>query len=210
VESGLLRIGHALKAIKEDRLYRAHYTTFEEFMESEFGKGRQYGYKLIKAYDVLTNLLEDGVSAANLPDTERLCRELARISDRKMRKNVWERAELMAEHAGNPVDTKLIETAAQEIEEQEEENEGEKPDESKKVKADRHRHKKEVLEQYRSAQRALSAHLAFEEWDENELASLNNLITSIAHQAAIIRERLKKHTTKKQPTIVETVISQPL
>jgi hypothetical protein len=209
VEGGLKRIARRLTLFKNG-LYRVHYESFAEFVKSELGVTRSYGYRLINAHNVLTELVEDGVREANLPDTERLCRELSQITDRKLRKNVWERAELMAKQAGKLADTSHIDKATQEVEEEEEGQENEGEDGGEKLKAAHQRQKKEVLEQYRSAQKALSAHLAFEEWEESELASLNNLIISISHQALNIKARLDKHRGKEQPKIVEKVVSRPL
>jgi hypothetical protein len=95
VEGGVLRIAHRL-ALFKNGLYRVHYDSCEEFVKGELGTHRSWGYRLLKAEDVLTELLEDGVREAHLPNTERVCRELSLIKDRKLRKNIWERAELIS------------------------------------------------------------------------------------------------------------------
>jgi hypothetical protein len=108
VEVGLLKISHALREIQKDRLYREHYSSFEQFVGAELGKGRAYGYRLIKAYDVLDSLLEEGIREENLPNAERLCRELARIKDPQMRKNLWERVQLMCKEQDKRIDATVV------------------------------------------------------------------------------------------------------
>ena len=62
---------------------------------ARFGKGRAYAYRLIKAGGVLNKLLEEGVKETGLPDSERLCRELAEFSEGRM-KEVWKCAKELA------------------------------------------------------------------------------------------------------------------
>jgi hypothetical protein len=182
--------------VQEDRLYRKYYDSFEEFIKAELGHQRDYGYKLIKAHDVLTGLLEEGVSAANLPDTERLCRELARVPDKKERKLVWERSNMLAEKQGKPMDATLIQDV---IDEQGEGNpddkdgEGESEDKTKTNQKRNKRQIKEALEKFRTLNKELMAHLDFEDWDDAEKDTLFRLLGSIALAAGTVRDRLKKH-----------------
>ena len=69
--------------------------TVPSHCRARFGKGRAYAYRLIKAGGVLNKLLEEGVKETGLPDSERLCRELAEFSEGRM-KEVWKCAKELA------------------------------------------------------------------------------------------------------------------
>jgi hypothetical protein len=194
VESALLRIAKALKEIKEGRLYRAHYNTFEDFVATELGKGREYGYRLVRCESVLTGLLEDGISAANLPDTERICRELARL-DPKLRKNVWQRSLLMAEQAGKPVDAKLVDEV---IDEQADEQ-----DEPEKEHKRRRKHLKALVEEFDGVRTKVSVGVDFEGWDKVDLERFGTIVDDIMVRVGKIRERLKKHTGETKSPIIQ-------
>lgn len=50
------KIGEYLKEIKDAKLYKSEYGTFEEFSEGEFGIKQAYAYRLIEASDVRLSL----------------------------------------------------------------------------------------------------------------------------------------------------------
>ncbi len=50
------RVGEYLKEIRDNKLYRPEYNTFEEFSESEFGIKQAYAYRLIEASEVRGSL----------------------------------------------------------------------------------------------------------------------------------------------------------
>ena len=47
IDNGSRSVGEALKEIKDGRLYRAEYRSFEEYCRGRWGFSRQYGYRLI-------------------------------------------------------------------------------------------------------------------------------------------------------------------
>ncbi len=53
---GFLRVGMALKEIKEKRLYRGKYATWKQYISEEWDISRAYGDRYIDAYDVVENL----------------------------------------------------------------------------------------------------------------------------------------------------------
>jgi hypothetical protein len=62
IGKSLKRLGQNLKKIRDGRLYLCgSYSSFEDFCQAELGKGRQYVYKLIQAYDTLQLLSEGGI-----------------------------------------------------------------------------------------------------------------------------------------------------
>jgi hypothetical protein len=92
--NALQQAGRKLLYIRDNRLYREEYLTFEEFCRSIFGMSKTYANNLIIAYNVLHDLASHDVSI--LPDNERVARELAKYPrvDRKM---IWIRALQIAE-----------------------------------------------------------------------------------------------------------------
>ena len=194
VEHSLLKIAKALKEIQTERLYRAKYDTFELFIQAELGKTRQYGYRLINAGAVLDGLLEQGIREENLPNTERLCLELARIKDKKLRKNIWQRVELMAQQEDRPIDTTLIKRAM---------DESQPPKRSARKTDDSDRnHVKEVVKFFKQANSKLSFHLDFSAWKPEELNHLRTLVDNVAIRMHQIREQLKKHGKENESPII--------
>jgi hypothetical protein len=61
ISTAFARVGKILKQIRDERLYRAEFPTFEEFTKQTFSRGRDYAYKLIAAYDLAQELIEQGV-----------------------------------------------------------------------------------------------------------------------------------------------------
>jgi hypothetical protein len=77
IDHSIRRVATNLELIQSKRLYLCgKYGTFAEFCQKEIGKTRQHVYRLISAKAVLDNLLEAGVPESDLPETERLCREI--------------------------------------------------------------------------------------------------------------------------------------
>ena len=64
----------ALMEIRDGRLYRAEFGTFEEYCQERWGWGRNYINKLIASAEVVENL---GTIVPKLPATERQARPLA-------------------------------------------------------------------------------------------------------------------------------------
>src|SRR5271166_4132205 len=68
--------GQMLLRVREARLYREEFPTFNDFCRETFQRNRRYADRLISAFDVMEGLRAEGV--AQLPDSERICRELAK------------------------------------------------------------------------------------------------------------------------------------
>jgi|GEM_PF-6957674 len=59
IEKGIqtfLDVGNALKIIREQKLYRETHTTFESFMQDEFGLPRRRAYQLMEAAEVIEQI----------------------------------------------------------------------------------------------------------------------------------------------------------
>lgn len=89
IERGLQtfnEVGSALLAIRDERLYRADYITFEDYCRNRWQMTRQYANNLIAASEVISNL-ETMVSI--LPANERQARPLTELEPEAQR-IVWE------------------------------------------------------------------------------------------------------------------------
>lgn len=111
----------ALVQIRDERLYRAEYGTFDTYCERRWGKSASRMNQLIQAAKVVKNLTEgpgqqvgqDGQSQAQddqlvgqLPNTKQAV-ELARLDDPEDQREVW--AEVVS--SGEPVTAKRVEEA---------------------------------------------------------------------------------------------------
>lgn len=87
IEQGLsnfIAVGNALLAIREGRLYRVGYATFDSYLLLKWGISRQQAGRLISASVVGTDLSPIG----SVPN-ENVARELGRIKDDDLRRTVW-------------------------------------------------------------------------------------------------------------------------
>jgi hypothetical protein len=79
-------VGFALMQIRDNRLYREIYGTFEEYCKSKWDISRPRAYELMKAAEVKDNLS----ATADIP--ERHLRPLTRIKDPAEQREVYQRA----------------------------------------------------------------------------------------------------------------------
>lgn len=70
-------LGIALTAIRDRRLYRAKFDTFEEYCQVRWGWSRQRAYQLMESSEVVDSLAKDGQPVAL--ETERAAREMAKV-----------------------------------------------------------------------------------------------------------------------------------
>lgn len=93
IEHGIqtfVEVGLALLAVREARLYREQYSTFEEYCQSRWGWTRRHTNRLIASAEVTTNL---GPIGPNLPVTESQARPLVALRDQpELQREVWRRA----------------------------------------------------------------------------------------------------------------------
>jgi hypothetical protein len=79
-----IKVGEALKQLRDERLYRNTHDTFEDFCRELWGFDKSYANRLIKAAKV-----ESAVPIGPKPKSEAVCRELGRIEDSVERNSVW-------------------------------------------------------------------------------------------------------------------------
>ena len=81
------KIGEALAAIRDRRLYRETHGTFEEFCRAEWGFNASRARQLMIAAETVTNVTAAGLPA---PANEGQARELARVPE-EQRAEVWQK-----------------------------------------------------------------------------------------------------------------------
>lgn len=99
IERGLktfYEVGVALLAIRDQRLYRADYGTFEDYCRVRWGIARNYANKVIAAAEVVQNL---GTDVPILPVNEAQVRPLTSLKSGEDQRRAWGIAvELAADH----------------------------------------------------------------------------------------------------------------
>jgi hypothetical protein len=80
-------VGEALLAIRNDRLYRAEYPTFEAYCRNRWGMSKTQANRLVDAAEVMESLTPIGVIPAN----EAQARPLAAVPPEE-RADVWQEA----------------------------------------------------------------------------------------------------------------------
>lgn len=81
-------VGNALLEIRDKRLYRQEYSTFEEYCQTVWSMSRDYAKKLIRSADVIANL-ENNTIVSFLPKTESQARPLTSLEPEEQ-VEVWQ------------------------------------------------------------------------------------------------------------------------
>jgi hypothetical protein len=90
IEEGLsnfVEVGNALMKIRDGRLYKGAYKTFEAYCKERWGMSRAFAHRTIEASGVCANLLPIG----NVPQSESVARPLASLPP-ETQKEVWKEA----------------------------------------------------------------------------------------------------------------------
>jgi hypothetical protein len=105
-----LEVGMALKEIKDKRLYRQEYNTFQEYCDKRWELSRPRAYELCAASQVVADL-SAMADIRLLPENERQARPLTWLKEAKHRKRAWEMALNAAKAGGRPVTSSDVEAA---------------------------------------------------------------------------------------------------
>jgi len=84
-----IEVGNALLAIRDGRLYRDDYLTFEDYCRERWGMSRSRAHRVIDAAIVWDNLLPIG---NKLPANECQVRPLTRLKEPQAQREAWSRA----------------------------------------------------------------------------------------------------------------------
>ena len=108
IERGLktfVEVGQALQAIRDGRLYRGQYETFEAYCLERWSMSRPRAYQLIEAAEV------DGRLSTNVdirPATESVARPLTKLPAEEQA-DAWEEVVIDAEESGEKITAKKVE-----------------------------------------------------------------------------------------------------
>lgn len=108
IETGMksfTEVGNALLAIRDSRLYRAEYTTFEGYCRERWGMARRTAYQYIDAAEVVENVR----NCAQIPQTESQARPLAQLPPERQAE-AWQAATETAKEEGRKVTAKDVES----------------------------------------------------------------------------------------------------
>lgn len=97
-------VGNALLRIRDGRLYRAEFDTFEDYCRERWGFSRQRAQQLTSAAETVTTIVDTGLPA---PANEGQARELARVPEGE-RAEVWR--ETIERTNGKPTAAAIRET----------------------------------------------------------------------------------------------------
>ena len=187
-----------LALIRERRLYLiGGYDSFKSFCEAELGKSRMRVNQLLQAHEIMRELMESGVPEAELPENERLCRELRGIPI-DLRSEVWDLVKKNCARIGREPDRSDVHKAAKQLESD---------------SAKRDRQQSEILRAYHRAAKLLGVTLAVESLAPNfrrrltvELIAIDEqvklLLTSLNSQAleAITDEKETEDPANRTPS----------
>jgi len=93
IENGLQALvdtAMSLRYIRDNRLYRNNYTTFEEYCFDRWGRKRRWADRMISAALVVESLNES--PGTQMPKTEKQLRPLTKLDDPKDQQQAWENA----------------------------------------------------------------------------------------------------------------------
>jgi len=94
-----IEVGQALMTIKEKRLYRISFKTFEDYCVEKWAFKRTHVYQLIEASAVISNL---SAMANILPQSERQVRPLTSLEP-EIQKEVWKEVVKQSEETREPI-----------------------------------------------------------------------------------------------------------
>jgi len=105
-----VEVGNALSEIRDSRIYRATFKTFEEYCQKRWDMGRDYAERLISSASVVSNLPTDG----GKPTSEWQARPLTKIPAEKQ-PEAWAKAQELAKEDGKKISVRHVEAAVAEV-----------------------------------------------------------------------------------------------
>jgi hypothetical protein len=107
-----VEVGTALMQIRDGRLYRAEFRTFEDYCQKRWGWSQNYGKRLVDASAVVGNL--KSLPIGRLPTTESQTRPLTVLPPEQQRE-AWQKATTRAAANNKPVTARDVTSAVQSI-----------------------------------------------------------------------------------------------
>jgi hypothetical protein len=115
IERGLktfFEVGAALLRVRDLRLYRTEYRTFEEYCADRWGLARNRAYQLIDAAGVVQNVQNFGHEA---PTIESHAAALATLKDPEQQRQAWQQAVQRAQELGKKLTAALVDAVVKEM-----------------------------------------------------------------------------------------------
>lgn len=91
IEDGLetyMKVGQALMEIRDNRLYRKEFQTFEEYCREKWGRSRRWANRIIKSSEV-AGVIGNGTHGSQIPETERQARPLTKLDNPMDQAEAW-------------------------------------------------------------------------------------------------------------------------
>jgi len=99
-------VGMALREIRDLKLYRDAFITWDEYCRDKWDMSRSYAHRLVDSSQIIQNLLPIG----NIPQNEAQVRPLTRVEGPEKQKEIWEKVMVAAQNEGKKVTAKLVES----------------------------------------------------------------------------------------------------
>ncbi|MGO8925665.1 MAG: hypothetical protein ACLQU3_02035 [Limisphaerales bacterium] len=109
-----LAVGMALKEIRDKRLYRQQFDTFEQYCLMRWEMSRPRAYQLCVASEIVTHL-STNVDTRLLPESEAQTRPLTRLKDPAQWRRAWQAAVKLAAAEQRPVTARDTEEAVRRL-----------------------------------------------------------------------------------------------
>lgn len=178
INTAFIKVGRIMSQIRDQRLYRGEFDTFEQFCKSIVGKDKRYVNRLIMAHDVVEQLMLEGIKESELPNSERVCRELANYPTADITK-IYRRAKQLALTKGKAQpDTMTVREAAATLEGVSDEA--------------RRRQITELLQRFEGIARAMKLTIGWGDLEPPDVERLRAALETIASLAATHLEGLPK------------------
>ncbi len=97
-----MKVGFALREIRDRKLYRMSHATFEQYTKERFDCARSTAYQLITGVEVIENVRNADKTCPVLPEKESLARPLAKLEPEEQAK-AWDMAINRAKESGADV-----------------------------------------------------------------------------------------------------------
>lgn len=115
ISSSFVALGDAIRTIRDRRLYRADFDTFEDYCRERWGWTRQHAYQLMAGAEVAATLASTFVDELPLPTSEGQVRLLTRFEP-KEQAGLWKEA--VSRSNGRPPTMAIVREVIQEREPQ--------------------------------------------------------------------------------------------
>lgn len=102
-----IEVGQAMTIIREKRLYRVGFSTFEDYCHEKWGMSKAYVNRLISATETISNLAPIGV----IPATESQARPLTSLEP-EIQLEVWKEVVHQSQETGKPITAATVQQVA--------------------------------------------------------------------------------------------------